>query len=221
METDDYNLIDEVEPNRLPAADSFGTPTRRHPLLDGLGFWCFVGLGTAAAGGLFGFLLGCLSRTAIGAIVGLIIGCIFAGACAVPVVVTVAVLVWAMWLSRFRLLVGGFAGGLTGLVATGFLSSLEVSLFVAGAGLLGMLGGSLGGLLYSKKIRFPERASSISNLQPWQFTLRDLFARMTVLAMLISAWTWAVKSVHHSRQESIRAAQEYEAQSDDFKEGSE
>ena len=45
------------------------------------------------------------------------------------------------------------------------------------------------------------------DLQPLQFTLSDLLARMIVLAMLISAWTWAVKSADHTPPEAGPAVQ--------------
>ncbi len=214
MATNNRKPPDQTDPDMPSAADYSGKSM--HPLLDTFGFWCFVWLGTTAAGGLFGLLVGCFAVSMAVCILGILVGCIVAGVCAVPVVVTVAVLTWAMWLSRFRVLVAGLVGGLTGLIATGFMSSPGVSLFGAGAGLLGMFGGSFGGRWYNKKISRLGQTSSNSNLQPWQCTLRDLFARMTVLAMLISAWTWTVKSIYHARQEAIRAEQEYDAQPNNF-----
>ncbi len=187
--------------DETPSRDSPQTPEGRLTregrfIVAAMLYWGSVWLGTALAGGAFGLLVGCLP--------GLLFGPIIAGFVAVPILVTVGTLAWSLWLSRFRVAVGGLAGGLTGVVATVpgvdvWPSSLFFWVYAGGAGLIGTVGGATGAALYCRAAKRQRNASDAPGREVWQFTLLDLFVRITVLAMLIGGWTSYFQSAQRAR----------------------
>jgi len=152
-------------------------------------FWFFVWAGTTVAGGVFGFVFGWLSA----GIFGLAFGPIYAGLAGcfgIPTITAVALITWCFWLSRFRVVMGGLAGGLT-LVS---MAPPPLGTFAL-AGLLGTLGGGLAGGWYHSRAK-----SQISQQHRWRFTLRDLFIRVTVISGVLGACVLADNLVQMERQ---------------------
>ncbi len=163
---------------RVPRyARASGTPRSN------VAFWMVVWSGTVAAGGVFGLLLG--------SILGLDFGYIIAGLVGIPIVATTAALSWVCWLSRFRIAVACLAGLLTGVVATlplygttRFGDSQAIMLAIV-AGFIGMAGSGSAGAMYWRRGPSSEDASP----PRWQYSLGDLFLRMTVVSVLFAAWS--------------------------------
>src|SRR5262249_26983628 len=140
------------------------------------------------AGGVFGMLLA--------QIPGFLAGSIIAGMYSAPIAITIALLMWAFWLTRYQLAAGILVGVLTGALSTfflmsGFGSRGELIALPVIAGLLGGLGSWLATFFYRKKRRRliqPMQATTAS----WQFSLKDLFIRFTVLSILAAAWSLAI-----------------------------
>ena len=131
--------------------------------------------------------------------VGALDGFVHAGVLGAPIFAGVAAMGWATWMSRGRVILAGLAGGLTGFFTVwwgftpyvfGFMHIIAaVPLLI----LMGMVGGFTGGHLY-RTVRASRGQRRVMNDHGiWQFTLRDLFLRFTVLATLLSASTWCVK----------------------------
>ena len=171
-------------------------------------FWVMVWLGTLAAGGLFGLLLGCgwLGALAaggpldllLGCFLGLLFGIIFAAISGAPVVATAAIVSWALWLSRYRLLIAGLAGTVTGVLATLMVGSGPIffrgtpMLLPALAGLIGGLGAVAGGGWYYFRTVPGKVVQAIDRAAVFRFSLRDLFIHMTVVAALLGVWVLVV-----------------------------
>ena len=183
----------DPEPNETPGD---GQKAPRLPV--GLHFWWSAYLGTATAGGVFGALLLLIGGRPSAMPLGLLFGILFAGAAAIPIHITVAIMTWMLWLSRFRVISAGIAGGTTGVVAAGLLSDdIFTSPAVFWAGVLGLTGSAAAGAWTNRICRKLPKTDSDNPV--WQFTLRDLFWRMTVFAMLVGTWTWAVRSIYDAR----------------------
>jgi len=211
----------EVDPSRSQRSAFSGGTTRSDPLLDSLGFWGCVWLGTTAAGSIYGAAFAYFvpppgfSGQEIGRIgLGVFVGGYAAGAYGTLAVVVVATLTWAIWLSRIRLLTAGVAGGMTGLVLTWPASSFSGFLPTVAAGLTGMCGGLFAGLWYNKRFSPPDKSLSRFNDQPGQCTRRDMLVRMSVLAVLAAGWTWRITS---KRQTLLRAKREHRARQRNFR----
>ena len=201
----------DPEPNETP-----GDAQKAPRLPAGLHFWWSAYCGTAVAGGVFGGALsgmvgivmilsghehGLVAIATIPLVFGY--GLLCATATAIPIVVTVAILTWMFWLSRFRLIFAGLAGGMTGAVAMrgpigwrGFFGAYEFGLIFL-AGVTGLIGSTVAGARANRRYR--KLLTPVSENGVWQFTLRDLFWRMTVFAMLVGTWTWAIRSVYDTR----------------------
>jgi len=163
-----------------------------------LPFWFLVWGGTTAAGGVFGFLVGCSTAHPAACILGLGFGVVFASMYGAFTIANVAIVTWCFWLSRYRVLMGCLAGGLTGVIATLFTIGAGPWLSTWGslalAGLLGTLGGGLAGRSHHS------RAKAQGLYQPpqqhrWRFTLRDLFLRVTVISALLAAYVFVVNLI--------------------------
>ncbi len=164
-------------------------------------FWVMVWLGTSAAGGLFGLLLGCFP--------GLLFGIIFAAMLGVPVVATVAIVSWALWLSRYRLLIAGLAGAATGVVATLMLDPGSIlggtsMILLGSAGLLGGLGAAAGGGWYYFRTDSGKMVQAVDRAAVFRFSLRDLFIHITVVAALLGVWVLVVKGTLMSRERAVQ-----------------
>lgn len=156
-------------------------------------FWTLAWVGTTIAGGVFGLVFGC--------VVGLIIGSMIAGIYAIPIHATVAILTWAFWLARFRVLTAAFAGGVTGVLTTwlifdaGIFGS-ELWITATLAALCGSFG--TGTVCYWHWKATKSEAKIVDGLDdsPWQFGLKDLFIRFTVVACLLAGWIWLIALVN-------------------------
>jgi hypothetical protein len=186
-----------------------------------LAFWCFAWLGIVLTGAGFGFYLGFMRNP----IMGLIFGTVFAGIAAFPVLVTVAIATWALWLSRFRLITAGIAGAMTLFASVKFvempgldfkdltwifgrLNGVELAAIISGA-----VGSSLFGYLFCRGLT-PARKNDINSLKHWQFSLRDLFVHFTILAVMISLWTWlftSCRDLEKRNQQRQQQTQHHEA----------
>ncbi|NQT14302.1 MAG: hypothetical protein HQ582_16215 [Planctomycetes bacterium] len=182
-------------------ADSDAPPTSEHRsassqrFRDSLLFWFFAWMGTTIYGGVFGLIVRFAQP------VGALDGFVHAGFFGAPLFVGVAAMGWAMWISRGRVVLAGLAGGLTGFFtvwwgfppdAFGFMHIIAALPLII---LMGMVGGVTGGRLYQTVSRSRGQRRGMSDRGVWQFTLRDLFLRFTVLAILLSASTWCVKRI--------------------------
>lgn len=185
----------------------YNQPVRTGLLFYEMIFWCYAWLGIALAGGCFGFFLGFMGS----GVQGLAFGFFFSGIAAFPVLVTVAVATWALWLSRFRLIAAAIAGAMALFASVKFvempglefkdftwifgrLNGLEIAAMVSGAG-----GSSLFGFLFCRGLT-PDGKKGVDSPKPWQFSLRDLFVHFTILALLISLWTWLFTSVRDAEK---------------------
>jgi heme/copper-type cytochrome/quinol oxidase subunit 2 len=71
---------------------------------------------------------------------------------------------------------------------------------IAGA-ICGAIGSPVFGGLFCVRLKYRRKADS--EHKPWQFSMRDLFVHFTVLAVLISLWTWFfthLREVDHQKQ---------------------
>jgi hypothetical protein len=172
-------------------------PYPTEPLIYELAFWCYVWLGSAVAGGCFGFFVGFMGSGAL----GLFFGFMFAGIAAAPILVTVSIAAWAFWLTRFRLISAAIAGVLTGFASAKFVEMPglnfsdmtwifgRMNYSEASAALCGAVACPLFGYLFCRGM-IPHCKNGVKSRKLWQFTLRDLFVHFTVLAVLISLWSW-------------------------------
>jgi hypothetical protein len=183
------------------------TPTLNERFWESFSFWLCACLGTVAAGGVFGLVLGIIYSIE-GHLMALLLcppgGILIAGIGSCVLHSHFAILAWAFSLSRYRLLLAGIAGGLVGLIAAAVmypnpLLAVFVRPEVIPAGLLGALGSGLAAYRYSKSDASQNVRSTESESPRWQFSVRDLWIRFTILAVVISAWatliTIAVRSV--------------------------
>lgn len=155
-------------------------------------FWLSAWLGTVLAEGIWGLWLAGPT--------GFARGCWFAGIIAIPVFAVVAVLTWCLWLSKYRILAAFVAGGATGGVLGGAALSRSWMSFAI-PGVAGALGGVLGGGLHwlGTSARMPETETKRN---AWQFSMRDLFLRLTVLALLLAALATVQKARQTATLES-------------------
>ncbi|NQT14303.1 MAG: hypothetical protein HQ582_16220 [Planctomycetes bacterium] len=165
-----------------------------------LQFWLFVWMGTAIAGCASGY-----EQSYSDPMFAFVRAAIFGA----PIHVAVVVMGWAMWISRHRVVLAGLAGGLTGFLGTWLFSgesSLLVLLMAPTLPLatgMGALGGALGGIVHQKRSGSRRFRRRVADNGVWQFTLRDLFLRMTVLAILLSASTWCARMLVDSRERAM------------------
>ena len=184
---------DDLPQQTLPELATHDSALHRRPIFvkvrpprSNASFWMSAWFGTIMAGGLFGFGVGVRVGEMEFAFYGLITGCLIAGLLGAPIQSLAAFFVWFFWLSRFRIAVASFAGLITGVIAT--LASENIPV-IASAGLLGMFGSGLAGARYWRLSRDAKDANSAEQAAqgPWQFTLRDLFLRITVVSVLLAA----------------------------------
>jgi len=147
-------------------------------------FWIVAWLATAVAGGVFGLIEGLD--------LGLIAGPFIAAFFAIPIIISAAIVTWALWLSRFGPLMAGIAGALTGLISTSLVVGSDST------GSL-VLAACIGGLVpLSATWQFCPRTSESqyerTRARRWQYSLRDLFLRFAVIAAVIAAWALAIRT---------------------------
>jgi hypothetical protein len=149
--------------------------------------WAVAWLGISASGGTFGLVV------ATGDPAGAVIGSIIAGVVGAAVVVTIGVITWAFWLLRYRIVWSIVAGVLSGVIPALPLPLNELAITVAG--IFGGVGGGLAGYLYWKNRPPFDSSRAVDPSAAWQFSLRDLFVRFTVVTALIAAWSVGIASL--------------------------
>jgi hypothetical protein len=155
--------------------------------------WLFSWLGTILAGGTFGLVVGIFIAGIEGLFIGPIAGALIAGIFGAPLVATIGILTWLLWLARFRRAAPAVAGACTGMVSTATLFQSEADLpslllLVPIAGLLGAAGGYLPAAKYWNKRGQIEKLIDETHNHTWQFSLGNLFVRFTVASFLLAAW---------------------------------
>ncbi|MBC8872837.1 MAG: hypothetical protein H8E44_25670 [Planctomycetes bacterium] len=165
-------------------------------------FWYSVFLGTAVAGGVFGFLFGCSSGGLAHGFFGLGVGFIGTGVIGLFAIANVLIVAWCFWLSRFPTVLGGLTGGLAGTLS-GILAVLPRVLgqplapswcWLVLAGVIGTLGGGLAGYGY-RSLAKAQGLSQVFVQRPWRFTLRDLSIRVTVISVLLAAYAGLINLI--------------------------
>ena len=175
-----------------PDSNQSASANTSHPRSGDYWVACFVSwLGILAAGGIYGILL----ETTIGGnepIFSFFAGIIVAGIFSAPVGITIAVPAWCFWLSRFQATLAMLVGACTGVVTSAMVgagrSHDAISMIIL-AGCLGGGGGGLAALIYWNATGRTLTYVSKYDVPGWRFSLRDLFWRFTVLAVLIAAWS--------------------------------
>ncbi len=170
---------------------------RKPPALSATPFWLAVWLGTALAGGVFGVV-------SVG-LVGLPFGFVFAGIFGGPVLALAATLAWCFWLSPYRVVTAALAGAATGVVSSAALNGgglVDFSLPLAG--LLGGIGAGTGGALHWRRTKAVGTNVETEKNEPWQFTMGEMFSRMTVFAVLLAIVSSVVVAMKAVREEDHR-----------------
>lgn len=175
---------------------------RRRPVSSPVTFWLATWLGTVGAGGVFGGV--------VEGPLGVPPGFVFAGLFAVPVVVVAAILTWCFWLSRYRVVMAALAGAATGVASSIALNSDGlVDLPVPLAGLLGAVGGgAVGGLHWWRSRAFVSGRES-DGYSAWQFTMREMFLRITVFSVVLALVSSVAVGLRSLREQERRATCEY------------
>lgn len=173
-------------------------------------FWFPVWGGTVVAGGLFGFLIACGTDGLDTAPLGFLFGLVYAGFFGALIIANVAFVTWFLWLSRFRVVMGFLAGGLTGVIATLVLASdlsptmASALIPTAWAGLLGALGGGLAGGWSHLRAK-AQKLYQVAQHNRWRFTLRESFIRVTVVSALLAAYVVIVGLIQSARQNAQKS----------------
>jgi hypothetical protein len=149
--------------------------------------WFYAWVGTMTAGALFGLIAG--------EILGLFFGSLIAGVVGVPVLATFAILTWALWLTRYTIATSAIAGGCTGCIATeiawgpifsiGYVSSVILATAIGT-----FVTATFSGFYWFNAARANEGESCTANA--WQYSLRGLFLRFSVVTVLIAAWSLVI-----------------------------
>jgi hypothetical protein len=84
--------------------------------------------------------------------------------------------------------------GASTLIATGFYPGSAIATILL-AGFLSGGGGGIAAFLYWSSHEWPLQIRQNGDALAWQYSLRDLFLRFTVLSLLIAAWSLAIALV--------------------------
>ena len=158
-----------------------------------LRFWIRVWAGTSVAGSCFGFLLGADSaglgnpnELVANSIMGMFIGFAYAALVAASIMPTLIAVLWTLNLIRAPKRLACVAGGLVGTIC------MPYAFFVTGTM------GALGAYWASRQFLASPEAEPIARTEQLRlsgepsalhFSLLSLFARMTVIAVLVAFWT--------------------------------
>ncbi len=170
-------------------------------------FWPSAWLGTMIGCGIFGFVLAehryggeyCLFCAVVGVFIASTLG--------VPIHLAMAGMGWMTWTSRYRVVLAALAGGLTCAFAIcwafpdadlPFLFGDRVMLLGVG---MGTVGGAAGGIFQQVFCEPRSQRRRAEDKSVWQFTLRDLFLRTTILAILLSVSTCCVREFMDSSEQ--------------------
>jgi hypothetical protein len=191
-------------------------PDQTDPLIYELAFWCCAWLGATIAGSFYAGYCGVSGSS----LAGFFLGFAFAGMTAFPILLTAAVITWALWLSRFRLIMATLAGAIIGLASAKMPS---MNNFSDMTWIFGRVGSSdivpvffvavacpLSSFFCCRKLR-PRLEGQSENGQRWQFSLRDLFVHFTILAVFISLWTWLFTFCHSLERQNQQPQQRSQA----------
>jgi uncharacterized membrane protein YjjP (DUF1212 family) len=152
--------------------------------------WTMSLVAIVTAGAVFGLIEGGFA--------GLIVGGIIATMYGVPIVLTIAVLTWAFWLSRFPPIAAAVAGSATGILATAMSWDRIFSTdYYTAIVLAACIGGIVPGVVLAYSVRaYRERnpATGKPDREGWHFSLADLFWRFTMVAILIAIWSIGLAS---------------------------
>ena len=221
MSTDDHDP--SAAGDRVSPAAPLEQPATARPrpgdIPLGCGFWANVWLGTALAGGVLGLLLGvvgtfvAMSSGSPHGVVLLFIapiwGFLTAGFVAIPAVLLIASTAWLLRLWRYRLLLAGAVGALSGLVivlpgllVTGSMaaSGSIVSAWL-GAGLLGALGaaGSVWGARWHQRRRRAQWEAFDADPRNRQFSIRRLLGAFVLVALVLGGLRALLDTVERAR----------------------
>jgi len=151
-------------------------------LLAWSGYWFCAWIGTTIAGGVFGLLLGFFAnadRMSESLIAGLLFGLVWSGFVGAVVIPHIAIAVWMFWFNRSDPgYSGAFAGGLVGAICGIIFLPITTP--------MGWVGAFYACRLYTGT-EFGQRVRN-NDFEPWRFSMRDLFLRMTVIAILLGFW---------------------------------
>ena len=125
---------------------------------------------------------------------GLIVGPFVAAEFATPIISSIAVLTWAFWLYRYRVLMAVLGGGQTGIFATIKLFRFfpqSMFLLCVVACLFGTVGAGIAVLLHKRWMRSRDTSAS-GGESGMAVGASPTCSRMTVLAVLFPIWIWLV-----------------------------
>ena len=179
-------------------------------LLVQIEMWIVIWIGTMLSGALLGVALGCLGlfEGEWRAIPGLgLLGGIWAGTVALVVIPHVAIFKWMFWIRCSPSLLAGFVGGLSGCLTPLLAISAVVGLVGAVCFLKLWMHSSVGARLRgfvvaqgfettpssrlaSDGLFGSTRATGVGGKR--SFSLKDLFLRMTAIAVVISFWVFVL-----------------------------
>jgi hypothetical protein len=171
-----------------PTATTRDSSARKHE------FWSAVWLGTTLAGPIIALVV-CRGHVSFeGLVHGVIVGASCAALAAAPGVGTAAMVCWSFWMWRFRLLWAVIGGAVSGvLMGCVFVPAIPPAHMVfLWAGVAGAVGGGVAGMIHDKLYATAGAPEEVSG-GTWQFSLRDLFLRIAVLAVTLSVWIGIIR----------------------------
>ena len=164
-------------------------------------FWIWTWIGTSLGGAAFGAGLslfaalysGDATGFFLGPLLGLIVGLMWAGAVGALVIPTFGALAWMFWCQRNPIVLAAIAGAIIGAVSLPFLFILTAPFGATGAGLI------VNRFLKSQMAKpivdaETERLSSTQRPR-FQYSIADLFLRMTVVGVLIVVWSFLIRTM--------------------------
>ena len=167
---------------------------------------CYAYLGTLVGASLFGLIQG--------GFFGMVFGAVFAAVFGILIVPTVYAVSWSFWLVRFRTVTSFLAGATTGVICTvrffdDVLFALPYGLSIAAAVVFGGAAAAFAVSFYSKSTEKPNGRRIV-------FSLSDMFRHLTVLSVIIAAWTCIIAWVAESDAQLERQNQEIQRQLDAY-----
>ena len=172
-------VVEEIPTNSTTA--STANAGSLQSLLAWSGYWCCAWIGTTIAGGIFGLILGIFTGATggDGPMAGLLFGLCWAGGIGLVVISHIAIAFWMLWFNRSDPgFAGAFAGGLVGAICG--------IIFIPITAPMGWVGAYCACKSYTRT-RLGQLVTT-TDTEPWQFSMRDLFLRITVVAMLLAFW---------------------------------
>jgi hypothetical protein len=151
-----------------------------------------------------------------GGIAGCLIGAIIAACFGLPILLSIAIVSWACWLLPYSYLPAGIAGAVTGAISTAvtwdaiLMSDFTIPDFTWAVMTAACIGGAVPSLATWFFLRwqrqFAQNSDAIRDIH-WQYSLRDLFVRFTLIAALVAAWTIAIAKFREARKSATSQSQ--------------